>query len=1366
MIGVFALVLVLFSLTRAAFYCGDTGLFFSDQTFCDTNCSSPCQPLLANDQGRACDSANYELFVYNPQTNKTIAISKGRGFWDEFNNLLVISDASDNSVAQMIVSYVGEGAWIGLYDPNLSASYNSVNPSRFVWVTGNPVAYTNWGAGEPDNKVDSADIGTVSPLGEHWVYIDGSGTWKDDGLHVSYGGDYRPRRRALVMWEGQLDCVNGLPQNDQTTTSDMVNLFCGGNTPCFLCTDGSAIEACSLGTSYYGSYDYIGSGVLSEVSFSQPLEGRVILRGTGTVEYCNGTCPRYGNDALINRMVFRGDDGKLYVLSSSPNACTGNLTFEVLSYTEDGSGNLVVDIPSGVRLVSFADVESVSGQCTADNRFNFSLTVLAGGPEWLCPIQNNCSCPGEGVWDDNLKKCVDSPNLTCTSAFYTLNGDVCEAAPQCLGGTYDSVSGRCEAPATPVCPPSSFYDGSQDVCYREPSCPAGYIYNATERRCERPATVNCDVGVFNTETGMCEYDPICPVGSVYVPERGRCEEPPTATCSIGTFDPTDGRFEWSPSCEAGQTYNPSTDRCEWSPVCRGSGTLVGSRCEAPAGVMCPYGYSYNSATGKCEYLEILDATPNCPAGYTYNPSSGMCEVAPVWECKIEKSGCVNPPEVYTCTGGNCSSGGYSFGASCEVDPGCGLIGAGQSCTDGTCEYRNLSSQVCPLGNCQVAPSWSCPNGYTLNGNKCERLIERDPVPTCEEGYTYDSASGVCAAVPDCGGGTFDGSAGVCWRDVGCGGGFYDPSQDVCWSGWLYSCTEGFTFDAQRVVCWSDPVCPEGVFSGGKCQVPPITDCVGATFDASSLMCVKSPLCGAGFTYDSGDGRCEAPAGRTCSVGSYDPLEDVCVFDVTCPDGGTFDGFTGVCKLEPQRSCDSPYTLDGDMCVGNRVCEGMTACVMSEVCVGGGSWNAVDGVCELPATPVCPDGGSYDSASGKCTASVSGTTTREEVLISGQIGGKAACRDRDPDRTDACGVRKTGTLNLVQGSTVDLVWSTCCVCDDDKGRIILNASGVDANGNPYGYSKDQYCPSGGRVRLTDNSGSSLDYDVAYYDTWGFDEVVIKFVIAEPACPNGYTYNPTTDRCEANPTWTCSDPAYTYNPSAGRCEAPLDVTMTCPIDPSLPCIQHTDGNYYCTTYQCRDATQFPPENTDTQQGANDIPADGQVTDQGCVGTVYVFNGRDMRCRPPGTQTGFSNCCKKTRTWLGLGQCNETERQLAALRSWGQLDGNCYYVGEYCAEWWGPSCCKVCVQKKKTYCCFNSPLARIIHEQGRPQLGIGWGTPEAPNCRGFTMEEFQKLDFSKIDFSEWIEEEVRRNIAPQIEQNITNIINQMPSQFGSGP
>ncbi len=80
---------------------------------------------------------------------------------------------------------------------------------------------------------------------------------------------------------------------------------------------------------------------------------------------------------------------------------------------------------------------------------------------------------------------------------------------------------------------------------------------------------------------------------------------------------------------------------------------------------------------------------------------------------------------------------------------------------------------------------------------------------------------------------------------------------------------------------------------------------------------------------------------------------------------------------------------------------------------------------------------------------------------------------------------------------------------------------------------------------------------------------------------------------------------------------------------------------------------------------------------------------------------------------------------------------FVGDYCkkdVKFVG------CIQKAKTACIFSSKLARIVQEQERRQLkrfGLagGWGSTEEPNCEGFTLEEFQALDFSQIDFTEFL-------------------------------
>jgi len=46
----------------------------------------------------------------------------------------------------------------------------------------------------------------------------------------------------------------------------------------------------------------------------------------------------------------------------------------------------------------------------------------------------------------------------------------------------------------------------------------------------------------------------------------------------------------------------------------------------------------------------------------------------------------------------------------------------------------------------------------------------------------------------------------------------------------------------------------------------------------------------------------------------------------------------------------------------------------------------------------------------------------------------------------------------------------------------------------------------------------------------------------------------------------------------------------------------------------------------------------------------------------------------------------------------------------------------------------LSRIINEQGRSQVGRGWGDAKNPQCGGFTIAELQSLRFDVMDFSEF--------------------------------
>ena len=64
-------------------------------------------------------------------------------------------------------------------------------------------------------------------------------------------------------------------------------------------------------------------------------------------------------------------------------------------------------------------------------------------------------------------------------------------------------------------------------------------------------------------------------------------------------------------------------------------------------------------------------------------------------------------------------------------------------------------------------------------------------------------------------------------------------------------------------------------------------------------------------------------------------------------------------------------------------------------------------------------------------------------------------------------------------------------------------------------------------------------------------------------------------------------------------------------------------------------------------------------------------------------------------------EQKEQILALRRGQNL---CHEVGSDCSK--KLPVVKTCIERTKSYCCFNSRLAKIINEQGRAQIGKGWG------------------------------------------------------------
>lgn len=107
-----------------------------------------------------------------------------------------------------------------------------------------------------------------------------------------------------------------------------------------------------------------------------------------------------------------------------------------------------------------------------------------------------------------------------------------------------------------------------------------------------------------------------------------------------------------------------------------------------------------------------------------------------------------------------------------------------------------------------------------------------------------------------------------------------------------------------------------------------------------------------------------------------------------------------------------------------------------------------------------------------------------------------------------------------------------------------------------------------------------------------------------------------------------------------------------------------------------------------------------------------------------------------YSGIMSCEDQDK-ITAMKRDARL---CVEFGDYCS-----TCIRVfgrcvsCLERTKSFCCFNSHLARIINEQGRSQVGKTWGSDTArnPDCSGFSVAELQRLDFSRMDLSEFYAE-----------------------------
>ena len=79
------------------------------------------------------------------------------------------------------------------------------------------------------------------------------------------------------------------------------------------------------------------------------------------------------------------------------------------------------------------------------------------------------------------------------------------------------------------------------------------------------------------------------------------------------------------------------------------------------------------------------------------------------------------------------------------------------------------------------------------------------------------------------------------------------------------------------------------------------------------------------------------------------------------------------------------------------------------------------------------------------------------------------------------------------------------------------------------------------------------------------------------------------------------------------------------------------------------------------------------------------------------------------------------------------SCKDVGSFCDS--KDPITGLCWIRKESYCRYNSPLARILNEQIKPQLSMNFGTPQNPVCTGIKVSDLKKVDWSQVNLDEWL-------------------------------
>ena len=758
-------------------------------------------------------------------------------------------------------------------------------------------------------------------------------------------------------------------------------------------------------------------------------------------------------------------------------------------------------------------------------------------------------------------------------------------------------------------------------------------------------------------------------------------------------------------CPFNTIYDPAVDMCQKPVICpNGQLDPVTDKCIAARNLGCPIGVSPIPATQADTYFDATTTT------LTYVSIQATSNYAPTVTTNTVEG------IIRTTT--------YSAAAT------------------------NTSYPLPMIPNTYPATSATCQAGDTLiTPNTCEHIITYPARTSCNPG-DIAIGSGMCEhnyqeqywyeaypqTDPSCDAGdVLNGS--TCTHDnivydsypAGC-----DASGCTCSVTWLHDTLNGTMCDI-----W---------YSTGTTTYPATPGSPGGCLEGGNIwygnVCMYYYDTSFSYTFtpcDSGDTQLD---GTTCQR----PAITYTATPGTCNSGDSLTSFF-VCTHYTPGTCNFGDTLQSTTCTHTVYSCNQGDSLLGNICTHS----------ELDCNAV----GGFPNGTGQCTVTTKTCTTGDFMVK--DATGSDICQHK----TYSCNTGDSALLSAAQNATI----SAGTMCEHKTYSCTGIYQGVVEPNPPYAA----------WVQANDPTVAAPPEFHCHYQ--GYTCPATGYVLSGNMCnPDGTTSS-----------HGCFDTSKNYPPTT---PPPGCLTGDISID-STACATATPGNnhWQCSPYDCTDLTN-PANTTTNNPGETGVANDGATDpDTGqCMDQVQMFSGTNRSCKRAGVMTGGMNCCDPSiapadtaqnstissfggaaaaslmllaSTGIGaavavasmvasmLLKCSSTD--LKTVKDMNK--GACHYIDTYCRTKWA---IVGCVQRAKGFCCFDSMLARIVQEQGRPMISTfnpgaiqltdpvkseghyigtdsnigaqGWVKADGANCRGFTVDEFTLVDFGNIDLSEW--------------------------------